>query len=274
VIDHENYKGMLQAHALGALEEDEGVSLDAHLAGCAACLIELGEWRDTAALLAYAAAGVEPRPSLRLKILDNVRASGEKTDIKNLGATRAEEPCPPVSNVVPFERPVQSPRFSRTLKTLAAIAASIAFIGLLISLSVLLQRNRELRAELTKQKSLAPTTALISNPVCQVIELSGTNAAPGAHARLIYDRKTGEAMVFVSGLPQPPPDKAFELWFIAGGKPPVPGPVFRGDQSGEAVVPAKVAAGARDASVFAVTLEPKNGVAAPTGDKYLLGSAL
>jgi anti-sigma-K factor RskA len=79
-------------------------------------------------------------------------------------------------------------------------------------------------------------------------------------------------MLMADNLPPAPAGKAYQLWFISGNKP-VAGTVFTPDARGHAEVRDQAPAEGRDASIFAVTLEPSSGVSAPTGDKYLLGAA-
>ena len=49
---HEDYKEMLAAHGLGALDVEEARALEMHLRSCADCSQELNEWEATAATLA------------------------------------------------------------------------------------------------------------------------------------------------------------------------------------------------------------------------------
>ena len=60
---HEEYKEMLAAHALSALEQAEARLLEEHLATCAECQAELEEWRGTATALAHSADRVAPSPA-------------------------------------------------------------------------------------------------------------------------------------------------------------------------------------------------------------------
>jgi len=106
-----------------------------------------------------------------------------------------------------------------------------------------------------------------------VTALAGTDLATRAHGKFVYDRDTGRAMLMAYDLPPAPAGKAYQLWFIAEGKPPMPGRVFNTGAAGRAEMHEQLPVEARAASVFAVTLEPAGGVAAPTGGKYLLGSA-
>ncbi len=98
-------------------------------------------------------------------------------------------------------------------------------------------------------------------------KLAGTKMMPDAHAMLAYD-KNGRAVLMAKGLPPAPKGKAYQLWFIAGGKP-MPGKVFRTDASGEGTLSDQIPTEALNAAVFAVTMEPESGVPAPTGAIYL-----
>jgi anti-sigma-K factor RskA len=75
-------------------------------------------------------------------------------------------------------------------------------------------------------------------------------------------------MLMAEGLPAPPNEMAYELWFIAEGHP-MPGKVFTVDASGRAMISDEVPPEARERGVYAITLEPKGGVKSPTGAVYL-----
>ena len=72
--DHRDWIGQSAAYALGALDEDERVAFEKHLAGCAECRDEVREYRETAARLAAGSPGVTPPPGLRARVLDQARA--------------------------------------------------------------------------------------------------------------------------------------------------------------------------------------------------------
>ena len=82
-----------------------------------------------------------------------------------------------------------------------------------------------------------------------------------------YD-KNGRAILMAKNLPAPPAGKAYQLWFIAGGKP-MPGKVFTTDASGAGTLTDSMPSAAMNSPIFAITLEPENGVQAPTGAIYL-----
>lgn len=271
---HEDYKDMLAAQALNALEAAEVRDLEAHLQTCAECRSQLSEWEDTAARLAFAsleARILEPSPQLRGRILDAVRA-----DVTARGTTKQAEDGHgrQLSNVVPLEQP---PRWSST-QTWGAIAAGVVIAGLVATLFVLWKQNREAGQELVRLSEQVRDAQLqlnqqrqlieiVATPGTRMTELAGTKVMPGAHAKLAYD-KNGRAILMATGLPPAPAGMAYQLWFIAGGKP-MPGGVFTTDASGAGTLNDQVPTEALSAAVFAITLEPKDGMPAPTGAIYL-----
>ena len=271
---HEDYKEMLALQALDALEETDAPELEDHLATCVECRAELSELREASSLLAFAATELEPPAALRSRILESVHPEHS--------LTRADVDREPAatSNVVPLAS--RTGRHWSFAQKFGALAAALAFVALLASLFVLWNRNAALHREIARlanqsveqQQMLAherQALALLTAQDAAKLELAGTPMAQKAHAMLAYDRKTGRAVLMVEGLPAAPADKAYQLWFIAKGHP-MPGKVFTTDASGNAMMSDEVPAEARQHAVFAVTLEPRSGVNAPTGQMYLLST--
>jgi anti-sigma-K factor RskA len=291
---HEDYKEMLAAHALGALDGAEARELAAHLEGCAGCRAELDSWNETAAALAYISPLVEPSAELRSRILESIHAEGAKPISRSAvkrdngkAANVAVKSLQDESNVVPFIKPAR--RAWSTASMVGAIAASLAIVALVVSLLVLWNRYNATQQEVARlsarlnqtQEELArereqltherEAIALITRPETRMATLAGTEIASNAHAKFVFDRNTGRAMLMVDNLPAAPAGKAYQIWFIAEGKP-MPGRVFTPDASGHAEMRDEVPAEARNATIFAITLEPSGGVPAPTGPKYLLSA--
>src|SRR5215213_7421349 len=74
LVTHEEYREMLAAYALGALETAEARLLEEHLASCDDCSAEVAEWRETGSALALSTELVEPSPQLRSRILESIRS--------------------------------------------------------------------------------------------------------------------------------------------------------------------------------------------------------
>jgi anti-sigma-K factor RskA len=275
---HEEYKEMISAHALAALDRQDELALNEHLSECAACRDELDRWNQTAAALAFSADPAEPSPQVRAHILERIRAEarGGQAQPRDTKISATDQRTAAGANILPFN---QAPRnIWRSIGSLGAIAAALVFAALLVSLIVFWQQNRAMKNELARlstetqkaQEELAVERAarqLLTTPGTKMAELAGTKMAPGAHAMLAYD-KTGHAMLMAKGLPVAPSGKAYQLWFIVGNKP-MPGKVFTTDSMGNGTVQDQMPEVARDAAVFAITLEPAGGMPSPTGEIYL-----
>ena len=247
---HEDYKEMIPARALSALDAAEAQALNEHLENCAECRRELDEWQATAAALALGANPAEPSPKVRERILDEVR--------KDLS-----EP-----NVVPFR---STPRnLWSSFGSLGAMAAAVVFTALIVGIVVLWRQNNAMR---TKMEQSQAFVQLVTSPGARVAELKSSAVGSGATATVAYDN-TGHAMLVASNLPSLPQGKAYQLWFIVGNKPPMPGKTFAPDSTGQGVTEEQMPREALNSPVFAVTVEPAGGVPAPTGPIYLSSSAV
>ncbi|HYP00456.1 MAG TPA: anti-sigma factor [Pyrinomonadaceae bacterium] len=294
-MKHEDYKELIALDALGLLDGsgEERRALDAHLEECEDCRAESDALRDAAASLAYAAPPViAAAPELRAKILASVK-SQPQGDARLLvphaeggAAPRSSTAVSSVSTPDEFarRREAREVRVSRRLLVFGSLAASLAVAALLVSLLLLWQRNERQQTEIAQlsdavnrtQQELAAVRAdreLLAAPAAQTATLAGTKMAERARARLTFDEQTGRAMLMAADLPPAPAGKAYQLWFIAAGKPPMPGSVFQTDASGHAEMHDIVPPEGRRAAIYAVTLEPAGGVSAPTGEMYLKSSA-
>lgn len=272
-MSHEEYQELLAAHALTALDAADARALATHLDSCAECRSQTLNWEETAAMLAFAADPLEPSARVRENILAAV--ANEPQNVGAIGAQRT-----PASQVLPFERPLKPAR--SPFASFAAIAATVALMALSLSLLFVWKQKRandvevarlatEMRKTQAELQHEREVISLITSPGAHMAELAGTNAAPGAHAMIAYD-KDGQAMLMAKGLPTAPPGKAYQLWFIKDGKK-MPGKVFKTDPTGSGTLKDQMPAEAMSAAVFAITLEPENGVATPTGAVYLVSGS-
>ena len=289
-MSHEEQKELIALDALGALDEAEVRALEAHIAECAECRAEAALSRDAAAALALTVAPVAPAPQLRARILEQVRAlqrkDGDETERgqrearhDDVVSTVNEPPVPP-SNVIAFTRPDKEPNVVSISKSnyeflkYASLAASVAALALAISLFIVWNRSRATEQRLAQERATVESLnrqiaearearELLAAPQSRAVTLAGMNDTPQARARFVYDQQTGQAMLFVSGLPPAPPGKAYQIWFIAGGTP-MPGGVFRADQQGSAMMRDEVPAAGRHAAIFAITLEDDAGARTPS----------
>lgn len=276
-MTHEDYKELLSAQALSALDAADARALNTHLEGCTDCRSEMVELADAAALLASQAEPLEPSTKVREQILASVRAevrAGFRSDRVSADISQRD------GNIIAFEPPARN--IWSSLGSFGALAATFAFVALIITLAVLWQKNRTMQIELARLKAEMNQTQaqldrqhamgeLLTSPDAHMAKLTGTNVAPGAHAMLAYD-KSGHAMLMAKGLPSAPEGMAYQLWYIKDNKK-MPGKVFTPDAAGDGMLEDQIPTVAREAAVFAITLEPKGGVQVPTGSIYLLSSS-
>jgi len=242
---HEDYKEMIPARALSALDAAEERALNEHLENCADCRKESEDWQATVASLALASDPAEPSPRVRERILSEVR----------------KDQTP---EVIPFRSTSRRNVWS-SFGTLGAIAAVVLVTALIVGVIVLWRQNGAMQERLARATEFVE---LVNTPGARVSELRAVDPRQGATAKLAYDRN-GRALLMASKLPSVPQGKAYQLWFIVGDKPPVPGTTFVPDSTGNAVLKEEIPRHAVDANVFAITVEPAGGVSAPTSPIYL-----
>jgi anti-sigma-K factor RskA len=269
-MSHTEYQELLAAYALDAIDARDGQALGEHLATCPQCREELAALRDATALLAHATKLEAPAEQVRAQILEKGRAKD--------GDGRAQI--------------LAMPQRARTAwPTLLRLAAAIAFVALLTGVIVLWRREARLktevaelshelrsqRSELQKDRNTLAqqkeALAMLSSTTMKKVLLTGSQGAESARATLMFDERTGRAMLLTEGLPATSADKAYEVWFIPKGHAPMPGKVFSVDSSGHAMIMDQMPAEAMNNAVIAITIEPKNGSAAPTGAIYLASPA-
>jgi anti-sigma-K factor RskA len=124
---------------------------------------------------------------------------------------------------------------------------------------------RSVQEEANRSKEFV---TLLSMPGAKLSQLQSGDQSSFANAQLVYDRR-GRAMLMANGLAPVPEGKAYQLWFIVGKNPPIPGKTFAPDAAGRGDLTDQVPEAAMDSAVFAITLEPEGGSRAPTGAIYL-----
>lgn len=276
-MEHQEYQELLALYALDALDASEVRALETHLSTCATCGAELVELREAAALLAHASTPAEPRAEVRERILE--------------GARNAFQGGQPVAGTSAKVVPLRPNTVARLWPNVLRLAAAVAFVALLTGVIVFWRRDVRSRREIaqlshqinTQQHELLrdrdvlarqrEALTLLNAPGMKKMDLAGTQTAKNARATFVFDRETGRSVLMTEGLPAPPADMAYEVWFIPKGHSPMPGKMFTVDSAGHAMISDHVPMEARENAVIAITLEPKRGSAAPTGAIYLSSPA-
>ena len=253
--EHEQFADDLAMYALDALRGDDRARVDAHLATCAACRLELEQLRGDTALLALSAAGPRPPQRARQRLLDAVAREARVAGVAQT-STRAS--------------------WWGWLGW-AATAAVVVFAlslwrentALQQSLASMSSRAGESSRELEELRRVA---APILDPEAQRVTLVSTKAAPQPQGKAFYLRNRSSLVFLANNMPALPPQKAYELWLIPVNGAPIPAGVFKPDAHGSASVVNPLLPAAVEAKAFAITVENETGATAPTMPILMMGA--
>jgi hypothetical protein len=126
---------------------------------------------------------------------------------------------------------------------------------------------RQLRQAASERERLF---ALLAVPEVKIVSLAGTEHAPAAGARLLWDTQRGEWTVILHDLPRLPAEKTYQLWLLTA-QGALPSGTFQPDPRQRGIIQATLPAGHTDIAGAAVSIEPEGGVVQPTGNIILVG---
>jgi anti-sigma-K factor RskA len=248
----EELQELCALYVLGALDAAEATSLAARLrAGDADVVREVTAVREIVEHLPYALQPVVPDPAVRARLMQRIQDSAP--------------------TVVP---PARWQRRHRLWLWLPRVAAAI----LILSLSWMVYDARRqvsgLEAEIQRLHSTAAERQhlllLLASPQVTIVSLTGSAHAPQAGARVLWDTQRREWTVITRNLPPLPPGKAYQLWFLTPGAPQ-PSRTFH-PQNGYGMIQVPLPPEQTRVAGAAVSVEPEQGVAQPTGDIVLVGT--
>jgi anti-sigma-K factor RskA len=255
-------------YALGALDNETARRVEALLRKATPDQQrEIAEWREVAALLAEALPQPSPHAIFKDRLLQRINDLSQETPIETAIAESSLEspPLPPQGRLLPFD----SARRAESKITRWLLAA--ATILLSFTAAYLFWQNSKLRGE--RGKLLDEIGALrrqfdsVVSPATKVIEMAG-DEAPQANAKVLWDKKSHQWVIYIYDLPMPPPDKDYQLWYVTSDAK-ISAAVFRPDAQGRTVLRLSLPSEAlKGLAATAVTLEPRGGSDQPTGKFY------
>ncbi len=228
------------AYVLDAVTDDERARFAAHLAGCAPCRAEVGEFREAAARLGTAQA-VLPRPELREPVIRAAYNTGQ------MGPVIAEKQVPSRAR-----RPPRVP----ALLTAAAAAVVAAAIGIGTHYADMAGQRYATRAR---------TVAAVLGAPDAVMRMAEVRS--GGMAIVVTSRHEHMAVFIANGLRALPGTRRYELWLMGPGgeRPAGMLAVHRKDMAGPALI---TGISARD--MVGLTVEPTSGSLRPTSSPVVL----
>lgn len=227
------------AYVCHALEPAEREAFERHLAQCPACTAEVAELRETAALLASAAAETPP-PRLKSAVEARIAVTRQIPPLVDHGpAARAAGARPP------------------RRRWFAALGWGLA-AGLAVAVAVLGVRVNDQQHQIDQagQRNTA-ITALLSAPDTRADSAGVTTGGIGT---VLVSRSLDEAAITVNGLAQLPPGHAYQLWMMGPSGARSGGLLPPGTQASDSIL----AHGLGDARTIGLTVEPAGGSAQPT----------
>ena len=106
----------------------------------------------------------------------------------------------------------------------------------------------------------------------KLISMKG-QATPNAQAKVFWDTKQNQWVVYVLDLPATPVDKVYQLWYITTDDQKLSAATFRTDANGRGQIRVSVPSSTvPKLTATAVTMEPQGGSAQPTGKIQLVGA--
>jgi anti-sigma-K factor RskA len=234
--DHERFEDAAAAYLLGALDSEEAVEFEAHMAGCPACHAELDELRGAADALPASAPPVAPPPELKARIMAVVEREAE---LLAAAGDRADRPEPP-------------PRAAREKRR--------GGLGFLSGLRPALAAG--LAAGLIALGALGGVIATGGLGGAETVEIA---FAPGYAPRASGELEVGDdaSTLVASGVPQVPVGKVLQAWKVRPGQDPEPTTaLFTPTRDGQ--VTATVPGSLDGVDQVLVTREPRGGSQEPS----------
>lgn len=234
---------LLGAYVLGALEPDERRALEAHLQACTECQDELAEYRQVSEGLLHVARSVPPGSGLRARLATRIGRSE--------GIVSLRHPRPGLNRALQF-----------AIGGLGVLLLAVN-AGLFLETRRLTRRGEELLAQ---QQASQTALALASYPDSRITLVQQWTI----RGTFVYDPNSPVAVLNAWGLPQLPPNQAYQLWLLNSDGTRSSGALFAPGESQDFVsvlVRSPVPFG--EVLGFGVTIEPGGGSLEPTGRRVL-----
>ncbi|HRG33046.1 MAG: anti-sigma factor [Saprospiraceae bacterium] len=254
LLDIKKYieSGILEEYALGLTSQEQNIEILENLKKYPELSKELSQIEDS--LEAYSNLYAKPiSPDLKSKILENIFSEKNNIPTQNFW-----------KNKFPY-------LFFITSFAVLCIWLYNLNRNLRNQLNQSIKRNSELIRQ-ANQDSLAILDCnnqlnYFKNSNLQRIILKGMPKSPESIAMVYYDSVSQKSILDIISLPKPSPEKQYQLWAIVSGKPVDLGVLDLNEKT--RMMEIKFV---DKPQAFAITLEPKGGLPAPTMDQlFVLG---
>jgi anti-sigma-K factor RskA len=265
VSNCEQFRDLIEAYALGALDPEERATFEAHLAtDCAECAKKVDEARWLVSQLAYAAPEATPSEMLKGRLLKTVRTEAQTR--AGAAAVADEEPgeAGRSGGAIPFW-------IWATIAALLLFAVYSAWNTYRLDREIRAANDRatallEAREKMQKELLMAKREAMImTDPSSHKIALWGEHA----HPETLEAKWHAQYGLCVMGekVPMPSENHVLQVWFIpkGEGKKPMPSMMVKPDANGKLMfVISNPPEPMDDTKAIAITEEPEGGSGWPT----------
>jgi Anti-sigma-K factor rskA len=247
---------LLDAYAIGALEQSETDEVARHLESCLACWEELRKSQRTASLLALSVPIHQAPPGLRERLMAQAEREASGVAMVDRG-------------VVPLWE-----RLRPGLRTTARAAALAGVIALVFSgfLQIQMSGLRGDKNDLEDQLSAASTELEQQRQIMSVLSASDTRKVPieasitNSSAESVYNwsGESDTGFIVCSDFPSLPGGSVYQAWFTAGGGSAEPIATFV-PQDGRCQIPIDMSRLAWRPAGIGISVEPEGGSLRPSG---------
>jgi anti-sigma-K factor RskA len=270
VSEHDQFRELIEAYALGALDANERAALEAHLAsGCPGCAKALEEARLVVTQLAYLAPPAEPSDMLRARVLRSVRADAAASAGGGGGSLPMQAGGPQRSSVPMWLwAGVAALLLVSVYSTWEARKMQQDVAEMNQHAAAELKERKQLEAELTMAKHEA---WILTDPSSKKIMIMPSDKSmPMVEA--MWHPKMG-IYVTAQQMPMPKNNKVLQLWLIPkNGAKPMPSHVFWPDSNGKiGEMVANPPEDMAETKALAITEEPAGGSPQPTSTPMWVG---
>lgn len=242
------------AYALDAVDPQERFTIEQRVSASDAVTREYFEdvvasVREAVALTASLDA-TPPPEWLRAAVLDEVGAAA--ADESGPGASPSDGTASLSETAAPAPVASLDDRRKRRWRMASVAAAAVLVVGI----------GGVVVSQQLGDGPIGTTTSAVL--AADDVRTSSADVTGGGTATVRWSRSQDAAVVTLSGLAVPAPDRVFEMWLI--GEDPAPRPVGLVDPDEAAAGSEFVLTELSDATTFAVSIEPETGSPAPTTD--------
>jgi anti-sigma-K factor RskA len=268
--------------ALDVLDAVSRAIVEAHMSECADCAEVYREMRETASVLAYAAAPRAARPGVKNRLMERVAATSVVSAAPSLRLSAADASFrPSVPAPVRARRGLEMGLIACSLMLAVGLVGSLQRLGYVqgqlsdqsAKVAALDTESARMQGELAhntvQNASIAKDADLLASTDVRMVAMVSKPEVKSAQAWVYWSKARHAWLVTFRDLPAAGPQKTYQLWAVTGDKKVSLG-TFAADTNGVARVHAELPEDGKPVAC-AVTVEPDGGVLQPTGPIVMVG---